>query len=111
MKPKPLFNTHDLLEGESRGFSNTPDNSLFAIKKEGCIHLYKNSCPHLGIELEWLEHQFLDHSKSLIQCSTHGAQFVIDNGECVSGPCLGKALTSVAFTIDDQGLLWLSDDT
>lgn len=107
MKPEPLFNTHKLAENVSRGFNLEDDINLFAIKKEGQVYLYKNSCPHLGIELEWVEHQFLDASNTLIQCSTHGAQFLIENGDCVSGPCRGKTLTAIPFHIDDDGQLWL----
>lgn len=75
------------------------DNSLFAVKKDGEYFLYRNVCPHLGIELHWLENQFLDPSGSLIQCSTHGALFLIDSGECVAGPCGGQFLRAVDFEI------------
>ena len=108
MKPEPLFNTHDLPEDHSRGFTLDDDNTVFAVKKDGQIFLYKNSCPHLGIELEWVEHQFLDAGSALILCSTHGAQFLIDSGACVAGPCMGKALTAIDFHIDNDGLLWLN---
>ena len=103
MKPKALLNQDDLAENQSRGFTLANDEAIFAVKKEGQIYLYKNSCPHLGIELEWIEHQFLDASNALIQCATHGAQFLIESGECVSGPCVGQHLKAIDFEIDENG--------
>ena len=36
--------------------------------------------------------QFLSADLQLIVCATHGAQFEIHTGRCVSGPCLGQSL-------------------
>ena len=99
-----LCQQDELQEGQSKGFQ-IGDISLFAVKKKGQLHLYKNSCPHLGVELEWLKDQFLNIDESLIQCSTHGALFVIESGECVAGPCQGKHLQSVSFSINTKGQL------
>ena len=99
-----VCHTEDIAENSSKGFSIN-ETSLFAVKRDGIIFLYKNSCPHLGIELEWLEDQFLDFDESLIQCSSHGALFLIESGECVSGPCLGQELQSLALTINQAGEL------
>lgn len=107
MKPEPLLHINDLADRESKGFSVSEELSVFAIKKDDNLYLYKNRCPHLGIELEWVEHQFLDASNALIQCATHGAQFIIESGQCVSGPCMGQALTAMAFTQDDHGNIFL----
>ena len=94
---------NDIPECEARGFSLDDNSTVFAVKKENQIYIYKNRCPHLGIELEWVEDQFLDSEGALIQCSTHGALFIIENGECVAGPCLGDALTKIPFTINEDG--------
>ena len=109
MKAKYLFNSKELAEDSSQGFNLDNDVNIFAVKKQGQIYLYKNSCPHLGIELEWVEDQFLDATNTLIQCSTHGAQFLIENGDCVAGPCRGQNLSRVAFHIDDEGLIWIDN--
>ncbi|MCK5881448.1 MAG: Rieske 2Fe-2S domain-containing protein [Sinobacterium sp.] len=102
-----LCHETDISEGESKGFQ-FDDTSLFAIKKNEAIFLYKNSCPHLGIELEWIEDQFLDTDANLIQCSTHGALFLIESGECVAGPCQGQHLQSLAYTTNDHGELLIT---
>ena len=96
-----LCQVDDIQEGTSKGFTLPDKKSVFAVKRDGEIFIYQNSCPHLGVELEWLEDQFLDNEGVLIQCSTHGALFVIETGDCVSGPCVGKALQPVPFHIKE----------
>ena len=102
MPSKTLCHFNDIPESSAKGFDLEDENTAFAVKKDGQLFIYKNSCPHLGIELEWIEDQFLDSDAALIQCSTHGALFIIENGKCVSGPCQGEALTAIPFTIDDN---------
>ena len=88
----------DIPEDGSKGFDYKSEK-LFAVKKKGKIFVYKNSCPHIGVALDWEKDKFLDSSKSMIQCANHGALFVIENGNCVSGPCTGRNLTAVNFDI------------
>ncbi len=107
MNTETLCHIDDIAEGEPRGFPLTNNETVFAVKKDGQLYLYKNSCPHLGIELEWMEDQFLDNERALIQCSTHGALFLINSGECISGPCLGKSLQPVPFHIIDNRVVVL----
>ena len=88
-------------ENGSKGFECNGEK-YFAVKKEGKLYIYKNSCPHIGVALEWVEDQFLDSSQSMIQCANHGALFVIENGACVAGPCSGQRLTAVKFKVVDD---------
>ncbi|WP_211825472.1 Rieske (2Fe-2S) protein [Kistimonas asteriae] len=90
-------------ENGSKGFT-TVKGDFFAVKKASKIYLYENSCPHMSINLEWQPDQFLDHEKRLIQCATHGAQFLMETGECVVGPCEGDHLTQVSYKILDDTL-------
>ena len=62
------------------------ERRLFAIRKDNQLHAYWNICPHLGIPLNWMPDKFLDLDGSLIQCSSHGALFEIDTGNCIAGP-------------------------
>ena len=95
-----------LTEGQSRGFL-LGGIKLFAVRKDGQVHAYLNNCPHRNVPLEWQADQFLDSSRSLIQCATHGALFLIDSGECVTGPCEGQSLTTLPCREDAQGL-WVT---
>jgi nitrite reductase/ring-hydroxylating ferredoxin subunit len=95
-----LCRVDELEDPGSKGFTvNNLD--LFVVKHDARIYVYKNLCPHLGVNLEWQEDQFLDSDKNLIQCSTHGALFLIDNGNCVAGPCAGDKLKALPFYIKD----------
>lgn len=103
----PLFNIDNLAEDSCREFEKD-GRQCFAVKKDGQIYLYENRCPHLGIELNWQENQFLDPDHVLIQCSTHGALFQVEDGQCVSGPCIGDKLLAIDFEVRD-GDVYLSD--
>ncbi|VVP47412.1 Rieske (2Fe-2S) protein [Pseudomonas fluorescens] len=96
----------ELADASSRGF-DIEGQKLFAVRRGGQVYVYVNSCPHRGVGLEWTPNSFLDPSNSLIQCATHGALFLIEDGECVSGPCAGQSLTTVPCREDAQGI-WVS---
>ena len=98
--------TTDIPENGSKGFECNGEK-YFAVKKDNTVYIYKNSCPHIGVALEWVEDQFLDSSHSMIQCANHGALFVIESGACVAGPCSGQKLTAVKFSIQND-LIFLS---
>lgn len=88
----------DIADGGSNGFFvDTADGRLLymAIRRGANVFVYVNSCPHTGMPLDFQPGQFLNADGTLIQCSTHGAQFRIEDGYCVSGPCEGDSLTAV----------------
>jgi nitrite reductase/ring-hydroxylating ferredoxin subunit len=85
----------------SQGFT-LEDQAIFVVRQNHKVYAYRNRCPHLGIPLEWQPHRFLDADGELIQCSTHGALFTIDEGFCVSGPCSGQSLESLPVELRDN---------
>jgi len=92
---------NELDDDASIGVS-TDTIELFAIKKDGQIFLYENSCPHLGTSLEFVPNQFLNTDRSLIICSSHGALFEPHSGSCISGPCTGQTLGKINYIIEDD---------
>jgi nitrite reductase/ring-hydroxylating ferredoxin subunit len=96
-----LCHINEIEENTTKGFKQG-EESYFAVKKSNQIYLYRNQCPHLGIELNWMDDKFLDLNGTMIQCFTHGALFVIEDGECIAGPCLGARLQAVEFEIIDD---------
>ena len=102
-----LCTSAELGEGQSRGFT-CENTELLGVRRQGRVYLYRNRCPHRGIALNWQPDQFLDSSASLITCARHGALFLIENGECVAGPCEGDALEALGCHEDSQGI-WLTD--
>ncbi len=101
--------TDNIPEGEARSFQ-VQGVSLFVVHKDGEYFAYVNACPHLGIQLECQANQFLDSEKSFIICSNHGALFEILTGYCVSGPCHGQKLMSIACEVRAEGLYIDSGD-
>ena len=102
-----LCSKDEISEGHAKGFL-IGERNIFAVKKNNIIYVYENKCPHLNIELEWLEDQFLDSEKEYILCSTHGALFKIEDGLCVSGPCEGQTLTPMRIKIDNDWVFILN---
>ena len=108
-----LCRLNDIEDPGSRGFSiETALGALelFVIKRNGAVFGYQNTCPHTGVCLDWMPHRFLDIDKTLIICATHGALFEIDNGHCVSGPCLGEKLTSLRLEVADNVVFLANPD-
>ena len=99
-----ICSMNDIAEGQSKGFSINDGEAIFIVRKYGEVHAYRNSCPHLGIQLEMVPDQFLDSSHSLINCSMHGALFRIEDGLCISGPCLEQSLSKVPIVIKNEGI-------
>lgn len=99
-----LCSLDDLPEGSSKGFESS---KTFAVNHCGKIYVYHNRCPHLGVPLEWEANRFLDSSSSMIQCANHGALFVINSGQCVSGPCAGRNLQAIPCQIINNDV-WIS---
>ena len=103
---KFLCTSSHIPDTQSRGFE-LDDYTLFAVRRDGRVFVYKNRCPHRGVRLEWEADRFLDSSASLIRCAAHGALFLIESGECVAGPCEGESLTALACEENAEGV-WVS---
>lgn len=103
-----LCNTEDIPEREARAF-DTDQGEIFITQRDGMFYAYLNSCPHLGTNLEFQENQFLDMDNEYIICSTHGALFQVDSGDCIFGPCQGDHLTSVEISVHSDGGIYLAN--
>ena len=108
---RPLCRLEDIPDGESRGFDPTDGGftGLFAIRRGTAVFTYVNSCPHLGVPLDWTAHRFLTRDGRRIICGVHGAEFRIEDGECTTGPCLGDRLEAVMIEIKDGVVLVPAD--
>lgn len=100
-----VCNLDDIQDGDARGFDMAIGErlvSIICIRRSDQLFVYKNSCPHTGVNLEWLPDQFLDTTQQYLVCSTHGALFQVEDGHCVAGPCAGDALQKVTATIKNR---------
>lgn len=97
---EPALNIANLNDSDSRGF-DCAGKAYFVVRLHGKLRVYRNLCPHRQVNLNWQADAFFDSSNSLIQCASHGALFLIETGECVSGPCQGEYLEAIDF--EQQG--------
>ena len=87
----------------------TARRDYIVVRFDGKVHVYENACPHQGTPLETLSGRFFNHDQTRLLCSTHGAEFRVSNGVCTKGPCQGKALRCVDFSISDGAILMHPD--
>ena len=84
---------------------NLGGTGIFVVRNGDDVFGYVNSCPHIGVPLDMEPDEFISDFGHEIICSTHGARFRIEDGECVSGPCAGQALEPVAVKVQDQNVV------
>ena len=108
MNPTKLCTVVDIPLDGARGYTidiNAGPVAVFVVRKGDAIHAYINRCPHMGTSLDWQPDKFLDSSNSLIQCSTHGALFRIEDGLCIHGPCINQSLTGLRTEIRENNIM------
>lgn len=64
----------------------------FVVRYGEQIFGYADRCPHMGLPLARRLDDYLTADGAYIACSWHGALFTVEDGKCVSGPCLGARL-------------------
>ncbi|MBN8927017.1 MAG: (2Fe-2S)-binding protein [Rhodospirillales bacterium 69-11] len=101
----------DIPDGGSAGYPPPAGGfiGLLAVREGETLHVYVNSCPHIGVPLDWMPGRFLSADGRRIVCATHGAEFAIATGECLTGPCRGDFLEAVAIQIKD-GVVYVPED-
>ena len=96
----------EFVDGQARGF-RAKGGPILVYRKGADVVAYKDSCPHLGVDLAWNPNDYMDSDGLHIQCSTHGALFEPNSGLCVSGPCIGQSLVSVSVEVRDGNVVLL----
>lgn len=98
----------DLVENQARGF-RSPVGEVVLVQRDGQVYGYQNSCPHLGINLEFNPDEFMDVENHYLLCSNHGALFRVEDGHCVAGPCQGESLLAVPLQVVNGEILLESE--
>jgi nitrite reductase/ring-hydroxylating ferredoxin subunit len=108
---RALCRVEEIDDGGTKGFPAAPGgfNGLVAYRKGDAIHVYVNSCPHIGTPLDWMPDRFMSRDGKYIICATHGAAFAPNTGECLLGPCKGDYLVAVKTEIRD-GVIYVPND-
>lgn len=103
----------ELSDGSAKGFDpqDKGSDSVFVVRTSSGVFGYRDACPHYqgAISLPWRKDAYLDHGGKFIVCAAHGAEFEIETGLCVHGPCLGESLTKVPLRIASDGSVYLTD--
>lgn len=85
------------------------ETQVFLFRRGERVRAFVNSCPHTGANLDWQPGRFMDYQGRHFLCGTHGALFRLDDGFCISGPCKGRSLKSVAVKLRGDAVV-LDDD-
>jgi naringenin degradation protein FdeD len=100
-------------QAEEFVFGTSPDDPVgyrvFVVRDGERVYGYVNLCPHMSLTLNLLPDRFVSLDREFLVCSNHGAQFRMDDGYCVWGPCLGQSLEPVPIEIRD-GVVLLAGD-
>lgn len=106
---RTLCRVADIPDGGTLNFpSDDPAiPGLFAFRVGGEVRVYVNSCPHLGVGLDWAPGMFLSADNSHFVCSTHWAKFDPLTGNCFAGPCAGDRLEQAAAVVEN-GMISIS---
>lgn len=89
---------NELEENVGRSF-RSPAGEVILVLRDAQVYAWQNTCPHLGINLEFNVDEFMDCEQHYLLCSNHGALFQVEDGRCVAGPCQGESLLSVPISI------------
>ena len=106
-----LLHLDDLPDGASRGFDpqRIGQDTVLAVRRGRRLFAYADACPHHGTPMAWRKDAYLNAAGDRIVCAAHGAQFEVDTGLCVLGPCLGERLQALPMIVDAAGELLLCE--
>ncbi|PTQ87847.1 Rieske (2Fe-2S) protein [Agitococcus lubricus] len=96
----------DIPDQDAKGF-RTPLGEVIVVRRGVEVYCYLNSCPHIGIGLNFQPDVFMDLSQRYLLCANHGALFRIEDGYCVRGPCSGQSLKKMTLSVEN-GIIWLN---
>lgn len=86
------------------------DGIGFVVRYDGVAYGYLNRCAHVPIELDWNKGEFFESSGLYLMCSTHGAIYMPETGQCAGGPCRGGRLRLITVFEKDNQVFWTPDD-
>lgn len=109
----PLCRLEEIEDGEGRSFElgeGAEALLIFVVRDGAAAYAYVNSCPHQGTPLDWGGFDgsggcFVSAGSGNILCATHGAEFRLEDGTCLLGPCAGARLQRVEIGREADGLL------
>ncbi len=103
-------NCLSLREGETTSFqfrraAGARELEGFVLRWQDQLLAFQNECPHWSVELDLGDGHFYDPELDRVYCKNHGALFVLPDGRCETGPCLGRSLTRLELTLDGDDVM------
>jgi len=86
--------TNDIARDSARRFL-VKNYDLIVVHRYGRFYAYRNECPHMNLPLTNHSKGIIDENQKHLVCIQHRAEFDIENGSCVRGPCQGMVLEHV----------------
>ena len=77
---------------------------LIVIRRKGRLFAYRNECPHMNLPLTNRSKGIFDKNQGRLVCMQHTAEFDIETGLCVKGPCKGMELEPVNIELNNGKL-------
>ena len=107
-----LCDFDELKDRSARGFDpeRSGKDTVFVVRKAEGVFAYRDECPHYqgSTSLPWRKDAYLDSAAETIVCAAHGAEFEIETGLCIHGPCIGESLTSVPLRVTSDGKILIA---
>ncbi|GEM_PF-1261696 len=75
--------------------------SVIIVRDHQILAAYINRCPHALIPLDDNHNDVLSLDQRTIQCAMHFAQFRLEDGYCIYGPCAGDRLKRIALRVEN----------
>ena len=75
------------------------------VRWNGEVHAYANICPHAGHPLNLEPAGFFTADRQQLICSSHGAVFNPESGQCTGGPCVGQQLHRLSCRLQGDAVL------
>ena len=85
-------------------------SAVLVIRRGEGVRAFEDVCPHQFLPLTYRGDRILSADGERLRCSSHGAEFAVEDGRCLSGPCNGAGLTQVAVRITAEGGLVIDDE-
>lgn len=77
--------------------------AALVVRRGAELRAYLDLCPHVYLPLTWRGRRVLSADGERLRCTNHAAEFAVDDGRALSGPCDGRGLTPVALRVEADG--------
>ena len=89
--------------------SDGQPESIILVLYNNKVLAYNNQCPHAWVPLDTASPDILSGCKQFIQCSSHFAQFRMQDGYCLYGPCEGQSLQPRSVILEEDNIFLQQD--